>query len=117
MTRRLRDLLRNAIADESARAALSRGVLRDEPGTAGFGAFAGVAPPSTRKAATTAADRRRRADAKKEERAARDALARAEKALAAARREEGQATLARERAEQALESIQKRLDRMRLVDD
>ena len=119
VTRRLRDLLRNAVADDSARVALSRGVLRDEPGTAGFGAFVGVTPPSTRrKAATRAADvRHKNAEAKKEERAARDELVRAEKALAEAVREEDQATRARERAEQAVESIQKRLGRLRGRDE
>ena len=115
VTRRLRDLLRNAVADEDARAALSRGVLRDEPDTAGFGAFAGVKPPSPRRRAgtKTATDQRKRADAKKRERAARDELLRAEKALADARREEDQATRARGRAEQAVESIRKRLERLR----
>jgi hypothetical protein len=115
VTRRLRDLLRNAVADEDARSALSRGVLRDEPGAAGFGAFAGVAPRSTRrKAATKAADdRRKRADAKKQERSARAELVRANKALADARREEAQATRARERAEKAVESIEERLERLR----
>jgi hypothetical protein len=114
VTRRLRDLLRNAIADETARAALSRGVLADEPGTAGFGAFAGVAPsPSRRKAATRAAQRRKRADAKKREKSVRDELVQAEKTLAQARREEVEATRFRERAEQAVESIRTRLDRLR----
>jgi hypothetical protein len=112
VTRRLRDLLRNAIADESARAALSRGVLADEPGTAGFGALAGVTPPSGRKSTTKAAEARRKRDdqtRREKERALRDELARAEKALSKAAREEREATRARERAETAVESIRSRL--------
>jgi hypothetical protein len=112
VTRRLRELLRNAVADEEARAALSRGVLRDEPGTAGFGAFAGVAPPPERKP-TKAAEARRKRDEqqrRKKERALRDELARAEKALNEAMRAEREATRARERAEKALESIRARRD-------
>ncbi len=112
VTRRLRDLLRNAVADESARAALSRGVLRDEPGTAGFGAFAGVAPSSGRKPPTKAGEARRKRDEQKrreKERALRDELARAEKALNEAKREEREATRARERAEKAVASVRSRL--------
>ena len=112
VTRRLRDLLRNAVADEAARAALSRGVLRDEPGTAGFGAFAAVAPRPGRKPTKAAETRRKRDEQqrRKNERALRDELARAEKTLDEAKRAEREATRARERAEKALESIRARLD-------
>ena len=113
VTRRLRELLRNAVADEEARAALSRGVLKEEPGTAGFGAFASVAPPSGRKP-TKAAEARRKRDEqqrREKERALHDELARAEKTLNEAKRAEREARRARERAEQAVESIRKRLER------
>jgi hypothetical protein len=113
VTRRLRDLLRNAVADEEARAALSRGVLRDEPDTAGFGALAGVAPASGRKPTTKADEARRKRDEQRrreQERALRDELTRAEKALTEATREEREATRARERAEKALESVRSRLE-------
>jgi hypothetical protein len=112
VTRRLRDLLRNAVADEEARADLSRGALRDEPGAAGFGAFVGMAPPSGRKATTKAAEARRKQDdqRRREKRAAlRDELARAEKALNDAKRAEREATRGRERAEKAVEAIRARL--------
>ncbi|MCE3287820.1 MAG: hypothetical protein K0S64_1426 [Gaiellaceae bacterium] len=112
VTRRLRDLLRNAVADEEARADLSRGALKDEPGAAGFGAFVGMAPPSGRKAMTKAAETRRKQDdqRRREKRAAlRDELARAEKALNEAKRAEREATRGRERAEKAVESIRARL--------
>ncbi|MGH3128831.1 MAG: hypothetical protein ACRDPX_13005, partial [Gaiellaceae bacterium] len=113
VTRRLRDLLRNAVADEDARAALSRGVLRDEPGTAGFGALAGVAPAAGRKPTTKADEARRNRDEQRRrerERALRDELTRAEKALNEAKREEREATRARERAEKAVESVRHRLE-------
>jgi hypothetical protein len=113
VTRRLRDLLRNAVADESARAALSRGVLRDEPGTAGFGAFAGVAPPRATSASATAACRKRDDEKRRErERLLRAELAGAEKALDAMRRAEREATKARERAEHDVESLRSRLERL-----
>ena len=114
VTRRLRELLRNTVADEEARAALSRGVLKEEPGTAGFGAFVAVAPPSGRRP-TKAAEARRTRDEqqrRKKERALRDELARAEKTLDEAKRAEREATRARERAEQAVESLRKRLERL-----
>ncbi|HJR95927.1 MAG TPA: hypothetical protein VJ807_10885, partial [Gaiellaceae bacterium] len=120
VTRRLRDLLRNAVADDDARAALSRGVLRDEPDTAGFGAFAGVAPASARKPASKAAEARRKRDEqkrRKQERALRDELARAQKALDQATRDEREAKRARERAEQAVESLRKRLERLGETED
>jgi hypothetical protein len=113
VTRRLRDLLRNAVADESARAALSRGALRDEPGTAGFGAFAGVAPPRATSASATAARRKRDDEKRRErERLLRAELAGAEKALDAMRRAEREATKARERAERHVESLRSRLERL-----
>ena len=113
VTRRLRDLLRNAVADESARAALSRGVLRDEPGTAGFGAFAGVAPPRAKSASATAARRKRDDEKRRErERLLRAELADAEKALDEAQRAEREATKARERAERDVESLRSRLERL-----
>jgi hypothetical protein len=115
VTRRLRDLLRNAVADESAREALSRGVLRDEPGTAGFGAFAGVAPPRTRRSTkTAAADTHRKREEEKQqerERALRDELDAAEHVLAAARDSERNATRAREAAERAVKALRTRLER------
>lgn len=121
VTRRLHGLLRNAVADESARARLTRGALREEPETAGFGAFAGVTPPSSRRKPGTkpAQDNRRREDARrrKSERALRDQLAAAERALDEALREERQATHARERAERAVESAKTRLGRLRRVED
>jgi hypothetical protein len=114
VTRRLRALLRNAVADEEARRELARGTLREETETAGFGAFAGVTPASPRRkpATKTAEARRKREDEarRKRQKALREELARAEKALTKARSEEREATRAREHAEQAVESLRARLD-------
>ena len=118
VTRRLRALLRNAVADDDARKELARGVLREETEIAGFGAFAGVTPPRPRREpkGDTARARRKREDEKRRERerALRDELAGAERALEEARREERQATRARERAERAVESLRSRLGGERL---
>jgi hypothetical protein len=112
--RRLRSALRNAVAHEDARAELARGVLREEAETAGFGAFAGVAPPrSARKQSSTGARRKREDEKRRErERALRDELAGAEDALDAAQRAEREATRARERAEREVESLRARLERL-----
>jgi hypothetical protein len=112
VTRRLRALLRNAVADEDARKLLARGVLREETETAGFGAFAGVTPPRSRPKSKAAETRRKQEDEKRRERerALRKDLLEAERALDEARREERKATRARERAERAVESLRSRLD-------
>lgn len=120
VSRRLRDLLRNAVAHEQARDELARGVLRHETESAGFGAFAGAKPPSSRGGAskTKAAEKRRQRDEeKRRERALGDELAEAEKALDAARRAEREATRTREAAERTVESLRTRLERLRRVAD
>ena len=49
MRRRVRDLLRTAVADDDAREALVRGALTEELDTVGFSSYAGMAPaPPTR---------------------------------------------------------------------
>ena len=116
VTRRLRALLRNAVADEDARKELARGVLREETETAGFGAFAGVTPPRSRRQTkgSGAETRRNREDEKRRERerVRRAELADAEKTLVEAQRAERQATKARERAERDVESLRSRLERL-----
>jgi hypothetical protein len=118
VVRRLRALLRNAVADEEARAELARGVLRDETESAGFGAFAGVAPPrkgGKKAAGTTTETRRKREDEKRRERerALRDELAEAERALTEAQRVERESVRARTRAERDVESLRAKLERLR----
>jgi hypothetical protein len=118
-SRRLRDLLRNAVADEDARTELARGMLRDEPETAGFGALAGVTPsarPRSRSRGTKAEDTRRKRAAEKQrerERALRAELADAERALDGARRAERDAERARKTAERKVESLRERLTSLR----
>jgi hypothetical protein len=113
-SRRLRDLLRNAVADEDARNALARGLLREEPETAGFGALAGVAPGVRGRSRGTkpAEDARRMRAAEKQrerERALRAELAEAERALDEALRAEREAERARKAAERKVESLRERL--------
>jgi hypothetical protein len=113
--RRLRELLRNAVADEEAREALARGVLREEPETAGFAAFAGVAPSPSHQEGPTAATRARqkRDDRPRErERALREKLALAESQLEEAQRRERQAGRDRQSAERAVASARSQLDRL-----
>ena len=122
VSRRLRSLLRNAVADESARIELARGGLREETETAGFGAFAGVTPPRPvgRAAKTSAAETRRKRDREKQrarEQALCEELDDAERAADAARRAEREAIRARDAAERAVESLRGRLERLRRVED
>ena len=117
VSRRLRDLLRNAVADENARDELVRGVLREETETAGFGALAGVTPanPAPKDTKGDDAARRKREDDKRREReqALSDELTDAESALEEAQRVERQAERDREKAERAVAALQGKLDRLR----
>jgi hypothetical protein len=120
VSRRLHELLRNAVADETARDDLARGVLREETETAGFGAFAGVTPAARpRKRDTTTGARRTREDEKRaeRERALRAELASAEKTLDDAQRAVREAERVRKSAEREVESLRARLDRLRGVED
>lgn len=118
VARRLRALLRNAVADEEARKELARGLLREEVESAGFGAFAGVTPPRPRRAAATDTRSKRDEEKRRErERALRDELDDADQVLAAARGAERDATRARERAEREVEALRARLKRVRRVED
>ena len=113
VARRLRALLRNAVADEEARKELARGLLREEVESAGFGAFAGVTPPRPRRAAATDTRSKRDEEKRRErERALRDELDDADQVLAAARGAERDATRARERAEREVEALRARLERV-----
>jgi hypothetical protein len=117
VSRRLRDLLRNAVADEDARGELVRGLLREETETTGFGAFAGVTPTKPPRKDTKAGDaarRRREAENRRErKRALGDELTEAESALEEAVRAERQAERSRREAERAVEALQRKLARLR----
>ena len=117
--RRLRDLLRNAVADERTRTALARGVLEAEPDPAGFAAYAGV-EPRARKAEPGAggskarAGRQGAADSRRAQAALRALEGRvtaAEELVRAATEAEDAAKRARKRAERELESARASLER------
>jgi hypothetical protein len=116
MRHRLRDLLRNAMADDDARAALMRGVLRDETETAGFELFAGMASAGrSRPSGDTARARGLKSGEKKRrqrEEALRKELARAEERLDEARRSAQRAEQERIKAERAVASARAKLDRL-----
>ena len=116
MRHRLRELLRNAMADDDARAALTRGVLRDETETAGFELFAGMAPAKrSRPSGDTARAHSRTSGEEKRgqrEQALRTELARAEERLEEARRSVERAERERINAERAVASARAKLDRL-----
>ena len=114
MRQRVRDLLRSAVADETARDALVRGALLAEQEASGFGSFAGATvttrPRSSKKKADAAerasAERRKREKALKENlRRAERALRDAERTVANAERERGKAEKAVSEARAALEEL------------
>ena len=120
MRRRLRDLLRNAAADDEAREDLARGVLTGEVEVTGFAAYAGVAVTPKPKGRAPATKGPSRAEQAQERRRERMKELRAE--LAAAERELREATAAaraaerdRVRAEKAVASLRKKLDETRLA--
>ena len=109
---RLRELLRNAVADDEACEQLARGVLEREVETTGFSAFAG-AVPARRKAKTPAPSPNARAAERRRER---EHELRAELAHAEARLRETERSLQdaeREHASavRAVEAIRTRLGR------
>lgn len=67
MQQRARELVRAAVADERSRERLVRGALTEEVETTGFGAFAGVPIPKTRRAASSRASTSSRASAERKE--------------------------------------------------
>jgi len=117
--RRLRDLLRNAVADEETRAALAQGVLEAEPDPAGFAAYAGIEPRARKRgpgagggkarAGRQGEPERRRVQARL--RAMEENVTAAEELVKAANEAEDEAKRARERAEVGLESARAALER------
>jgi len=119
MRRRLRDLLRNAAADDEAREQLARGALSDELEVTGFSAYAGLdalpKPKAKGKARADEAEgpsraeqqRARRRERRKELRAE---LATAEKELRAATAAARAVERDLKRAEKSVASLRKKLD-------
>jgi hypothetical protein len=116
MRRRVAELLRSAIADPDARAALERGVLQEEGDAAGFSAFAGMAPPPAkrRSKATGSKEAEKRERVKRERRQRlEDELAEAEEALETAERALATASRERDKAARAATAAAKRLERLK----
>ena len=113
--RRIRDLLRSAVADETARKALANGVLTEEVEAAGFAPFAGMTPkPARRKRGASATSRAKQHAASQRERARtlREELTRAERELRHAERAVREAEDARSKAERAVASARAELERL-----
>lgn len=109
MRRRVRDLLRSAVADDDARNALARGALTEELDAPGFSPFAGMPVPKTsRKRGPTRAEQR---EAEKDARAEalREELRLAEEKLAAATTAAREAERERARAAKDVEALRKKL--------
>ena len=109
--RRLHDLLQNVVADDDALAALTRGVLTEEPEPAGFGAYAGAsltprkAPATSKTRAGEAAEKKRQ----ERERALRAEVAAAEERLKTAVDAQEEAERERALAARELEAARQRL--------
>lgn len=114
MRRRVRDLLRSAVADDQARAALARGSLTEELDAPGFSPFAGMAVrPASRKGGPAGPTRAERRDTQKRARAEalREELEQAETELEAATKAAREAERTRARAEANVESLRRKLSR------
>jgi hypothetical protein len=115
MRRRVRDLLRSAVADDDARVALARGALTEELEAVGFSPFSGIAPaPSKERAkATSGPTRADQQDAKRRERerALRGELADAEQRLQEAEKALREAERERTAAERAVAALRTKLER------
>ncbi len=115
MRRRVRDLLRSAVADDDAREALVRGALTEELEAVGFSPFAGmVAAPVKAARRKSGPSRAVQQEAKRRERARalRDELAEAERRLEEAVQEERQAERKRASAERAVSALRAKLERI-----
>jgi septal ring factor EnvC (AmiA/AmiB activator) len=116
MRRRVHDLLRRAVASDGTRAALSRGMLLEEPEAAGFAPFAGkTVAPGRRQRATAGAGKkpsRREEERDKRRKALQEELAHAEKALEQAERAVAAAEREQASAERGVAAIRAKLDRL-----
>ncbi len=109
MRRRVRDLLRSAVADDASRKALVDGMLTSEVETTGFEAFAGMTfTPSKRRG--PAASRKSRS--RGHERELRARLSAAKRRLAAAERSAREAEEGRAAAEKEVAAIEAKLERL-----
>jgi hypothetical protein len=116
MRQRVRDLLRSAVADETARDALVRGALLAEQEASGFGSFAGAAvttrPRSSKKKATAAERASVERERRKREKALKEDLRRAERAFREAERTVAKAERERDEAEKAANAARAALEKL-----
>jgi hypothetical protein len=111
MRRRVRDLVRSAVADDDAREALRRGALAEEIEASGFSPFAGTAPKPAKGKSPAAKKADRREEQRRErERELRDELASAEAELREAESAAREAERERARAERKVASLRKKLE-------
>ena len=114
MRRRVRDLLRTAVADDEAREALVRGALTEELETVGFSSYAGMAPaPPKRRKEKSGPSRAEAQKAKllERKRALREELAQAEERLQEAEKVARAATRELKAAERAVAAVRAKLER------
>jgi hypothetical protein len=109
MRRRVRDLLRSAVADDDAREALARGALTEELDAPGFSPFAGMPVPKTSRTRGPSRAEQREAEKEAQLEGLREALRQAEEELAVATKAAREAERARDRAEKKVESLRKKL--------
>ncbi|HEY5873575.1 MAG TPA: hypothetical protein VIT46_10085, partial [Gaiellaceae bacterium] len=111
--RRLHDLLQNAVADDDALAALTRGVLTEEPEPAGFAAYKGARLTPPKASAKSETQVRVAAEKKRQEaeRALQEEIAAAEERLETAVAAEEKAARERARAARELDAARRRLER------
>ncbi len=116
MRQRVRDLLRSAVADETARDALVRGALLAEQEASGFGSFAGAAvttrPRSSKKKAAAAERASVERERRKREKALKEDLRRAERAFREAERTVAKAERERDEAEKAANAARAALEKL-----
>jgi len=112
--RRLHDLFQNVVADDDALAALTRGVLTEEPDPAGFAAYTGVSLMPRTASAKSETRAREAAEKKRQERerALRAEVATAEERLETSIDAEEKAARDRALAERELEAARQRLQRL-----
>ena len=113
MRRRVRDLLRSAVADEDARGALARGALAEELEAVGFSPYAGMAPAPRKQSKRADPSRMEELEAKRREseQTLREELAEAEERLQQAVTTAREAEREQKAAERSVASLRAKLGR------
>lgn len=109
---RIRDLVRAAVSDESARDLLVRGALTTEVESAGFGAFAGMPLPTRGRDAKRRARSADERDSRERKRELRERVSEARRALRAAEKDVHAAERRRDGLAKALAELEAELHRL-----